>query len=278
MNSLRIITLVEDTAGGRGLLGEHGLAFWIECGGARILFDTGQGDVLRHNAQQLGVPLETVDSIVLSHGHYDHTGGLLDTLRASRSANVYAHPAALNPKYARNADGTSRPGGVSSMDEASILEWTDPLWTQEPTEIAPRVHLTGPIPRRTSYEDTGGDFFLDPQCDIADDLIDDQAAFIETPRGIVVVLGCAHAGVINTLQYIEQLTDRQPIHTVMGGMHLLHASPDRLDPTMTALGKMNISRFMPCHCTGMNAIVRLWNEFPSQCHSCLTGTTLVIDR
>lgn len=273
MSDLKITTLVEDTAGGRGLLGEHGLAFWIECDGKRILFDTGQGYVLTRNAEKFGIQLETMNAIVLSHGHYDHTEGLPEALGAARDVTVYAHPEAFEPKYAQNEDGTARDAGLCATDEATVRESANLIWVQGPMEIAKGVHLTGPIPRITSYEDTGGPFYLDPECTRPDDLVDDQAAFIETSRGTVVVLGCAHAGVINTLRYIQQLTAGHPIHTVMGGMHLLQASAERLDQTVSALRSMSVEHIMPCHCTGQEATAHLWMEFPGRCHPCRVGTT-----
>ena len=100
MNSGRITVLVENTAGGQGLLAEHGLSFWIEIGSRRILFDTGQSEILFHNAQVLGIDLGTVDAIVLSHGHYDHVGGLRRMLEMAPAVPVYLHPQALEPKFA----------------------------------------------------------------------------------------------------------------------------------------------------------------------------------
>ncbi len=268
----QITVLVENTAGARGLLGEHGLAFWIVLGDRHILMDTGQGQVLMGNARRLGVRLETADAIVLSHGHYDHTGGLGDALRMSRAVTVYAHPAGFETKYARNADGSARDVGMPRLDETMVRELADLVWTTEPTVVEHCLHLTGPVPRTTDFEDTGGAFFTDTACTQPDPLVDDQAAFIETPAGTVVILGCAHAGVINTLRYVRQLTDNRPIHTVMGGMHLVNASPQRIDRTVAELRRLDVQRLLPCHCTGFAAMARLWNEFPERCAACPVGT------
>src|SRR6056297_1248824 len=105
MNSLKITVLVENTAGKLGVLGEHGLSFLIETGGEKILFDTGQGLVLKHNLNRLDLSLTNVKTVALSHGHYDHTGGLADALSMMSTPAIYAHPSVIDPKFARNADG-----------------------------------------------------------------------------------------------------------------------------------------------------------------------------
>ena len=277
--TIRITTLVENTARGRDILAEHGLAFWIEAGPKRVLFDTGQGQVLAHNASKLGIPLQLTESIVLSHGHYDHTGGLKHALQASPTAKVYVHPAAFEPKYIRNSDGTAREIGMRFLDENKVREKSDELiWTKEPTEICPGLFVTGEIPRVTDFEDTGGAFFLDEQCQQPDPLIDDQAMFFDSPRGTVVLLGCAHSGVINTLQYIRRLTDNRPFHTIMGGMHLLSASEKRMDKTVSELRQLGVQRLLPAHCTGFAAILRLSNEFPGRCAPCSVGTVLELEE
>ena len=272
----RITVLVENTAGGRGLLGEHGLSFWIELNGKRFLFDTGQGHVLLNNARRLGIGLDHFDAIALSHGHYDHTGGLGEVLRSSRATTVYAHPAAFEAKYARNPDGSARDVGMPGLDEEMIRDMAELVLVEEPVKLCRGLHLTGPVPRTTDFEDTGGAFFKDRACVEPDPLVDDQAAFIETQASTVVILGCAHAGVINTLRHVQSLTGNRPVHTVIGGMHLLHASPERMDKTVDELRRLDVQRLLPCHCTGMAAVARLWQEFPGRCAACPVGTILEV--
>ncbi len=271
-----ITVLAENTAGGRGLLGEHGLSFWIEWDGKRILFDTGQGHVLLKNARQLGVDLRETDALALSHGHYDHTGGLRDALLHGPATTVYVHPAAFAAKYARNPDGSARSVAIPDLDEAALSELAEIHHVEGPTEIFNGLCLTGPVPRKTGFEDVGGDFFLDEECTEPDPIVDDQAAFVETPAGTIVILGCAHAGVINTLRYVQELTDGRGIHTVLGGMHLRHAGPERMDKTVDELRRLDVQRLLPCHCTGMAAVARLWQEFPGRCASCPVGSVVDI--
>jgi len=276
--TIRVTAVVENTAGARDMLTEHGLAFWIDTGSRRVLFDTGQGKVLRHNARRLGVRLELADAIVLSHGHYDHTGGLGQALRTAPRAKVYAHPAALRPKYARNDDGTARDLGIPSLDEETVRKQASELvWTRQPTEFCDGLFVTGEIPRVTAFEDTGGPFFLDRDCQHPDPLIDDQCVFFQCLQGTVVLLGCAHAGVVNTLRYVEQLTGNRPIHAVMGGMHLGGASRERMNHTILAFSEFDIRHLGPAHCTGMAATAELCTAFPERCFACRAGTTMAFE-
>ena len=278
MNNLKITVLAEDTANKRGLLAEHGLSFLIESGRNKFLFDTGQGLALRHNTEKLNVNLKTINAVVLSHGHYDHTGGLTFALNGMNCPRLYAHPEAFSLKYARNPDGSAREVGMTVGNKITAGELAKMVPVKEKTEIAEGLFLTGPVPRTTDFEDTGGAFFTDPDYQIPDDLPDDQALFAETKNGTAVILGCAHSGVINTLRYIQALTDNRPIHTLIGGMHLLSASPERMDQTVAELRRFNVQRLIPCHCTGLAATVRLWNELPGKCETCPVGTSFSIEK
>lgn len=270
---VRITVLVENTAEERGLLAEHGLALWIETGSQYVLFDTGQGGALIGNAFRLGAPLSLLDRVVLSHGHYDHTGGLANALRGNGSASIYAHPDALKPKYARNADGSAREIGMPDLSKQAVERHREHLvWTGRPSEVGEGLMVTGPVPRVTGFEDTGGPFFLDPACRTPDPLLDDQAVFFASEHGTVVLLGCAHAGVINTLRYIRELTDGRPIHAVLGGMHLVGASSRRLRSTIDELKRLNIACLGPAHCTGRAATAALCNALPEQYTACHVGT------
>jgi len=138
--------------------------------------------------------------------------------------------------------------------------------------------LTGEIPRATSFEDVGGAFFLDEAGTQPDPILDDQALFFDTREGLVVLLGCAHAGVVNTLNHIGRLRPGRRFHVVLGGMHLLTAGPERIICTVEALRALGVERLGPAHCTGAAATARLWSEFPNACTVCSVGSRFMFQR
>lgn len=271
----QITVLMDNTAGKKGLLGEHGLSFLIEVKGARVLFDTGPGEVLCHNASKLGIDLNDLDAVILSHGHYDHTGGIKDVLHPGPKRKVMVHPGAFGPKFSQNPDGSARDVGMPNLTRQRLHDWAQIFNVTAPVEVVRNLHLTGPIPRVTA-EDTGGAFFTDSNCTYPDQLTDDQAGFINTAQGVVVILGCAHAGVINTLRYVRKLTNGAGIHTVIGGMHLVNASDERLDQTVAELRSENVQRLLPCHCTGFLPSARLATEFATSFVPVKVGTVIDI--
>ncbi len=275
INNLTITQLVENRVGAPDLLAEHGVAFFIEADGDCLLFDTGQGLALRHNAEQLEIRMESVDAIILSHGHYDHAGGLVDALEMTGPAEIYLHPRALTAKFNRNG----REIGAAVTDEGKLTSLARGCtYTRAPTEIIPGIHVTGEIPRSHKIEDTGGPFYQDADCTRKDALPDDQALYIETPKGLVVLLGCGHSGVINTLEYIQQISGGKSIYAVLGGMHLLRAPMKRLAFTGDSLERMGIRYLAPNHCTGLEAVCYLKSRFPDAFHDSMTGTRHAFDN
>jgi 7,8-dihydropterin-6-yl-methyl-4-(beta-D-ribofuranosyl)aminobenzene 5'-phosphate synthase len=265
---MKITILAENTAFARDVRGEHGLAFWIDTDEHCLLFDTGQGLVLTDNAQALRVDLDAVDMIVLSHGHYDHTGALSAVLRqAEATVLVYAHPDALLPKYHRDKTNV-REIGMSTATRAAIVSGRchfNP--SRQSTEVALGIRTTGEIPRRHPEEAITEPFCRDPEGCEPDPLLDDQALFLETKQGTIVLLGCAHAGMINTLDHIQTLTGKKRIHAVMGGTHLRAATAERMHWTIRELRRFNIKLLVPMHCTGQKAVAALWSAFPNTCQT-----------
>ena len=247
---------------GDGLLAEHGLCLLVEIAGSRVLLDAGQTNVCLRNARQQGVDLSDVNAVVLSHGHYDHGGGLPASLDELGRLDVIAHPGAFASKYARRHGQQDRHIGLAySADDLSRRGATVRL-ESEAHEITDGLIATGPIPRVTHFEKNDPHFWVEAKGFWQlDQFEDEQALVARTPEGLVVVLGCAHAGVINTLRYAMKLTGDERIRAVVGGFHLASASLERVEATVAALRQMNVGQVVACHCTGFAARIRLHAAF-----------------
>ncbi|MBN8458680.1 MAG: MBL fold metallo-hydrolase [Verrucomicrobia bacterium] len=272
-----LTVLSENTVRGAGLLGEHGLAYWLDTGTHRVLFDTGQGMALLPNAARLGIDLGRADAIVLSHGHYDHVSGLPDALRAAPAASLWFHPAATQRKFIRGADGRARRISTDFMERADFGSNRVVRHVTRPEEIVPGIWATGEVPRINGFEDTGGPFFLDEALEKPDPIADDMALYLPDPGGLSVIFGCAHSGAVNTLDHIIGQTGKMPCDTLVGGLHLAAAGPERMDRTIAALGALAPRRMGFCHCTGVRAVHRMWREFPKACEDVHAGISLVLE-
>ena len=258
---IRITTLSENTAN-IGLIGEWGLSILIEADGLRILFDTGQSFSVTHNARALKVDLSNIDKLILSHGHFDHTGGLREVLSQTAGVDIIAHPDVLNPKFAVRDDTEMSIGSPFDRKELEDMSARFNL-TKEPVWITNNIVTTGEIPMVTDYEQVdSGMFIKDNESLQPDPLIDDLAMAIRTEFGLTVILGCAHRGMINIIRHLQELTGEERVYCVVGGTHLLNASNERLTKTVTDLRKTGIQRLGVSHCTGFNASCWLANEFP----------------
>ena len=260
--SLKITTLSENTAGLGSYLGEWGFSVLLETDGLSLLMDAGQSLSAAYNADLLGIDLGRVDKILLSHGHYDHTGGLVPVLRrVRREISVIAHPDIWQDKYA------SRKGPVKYIGipfQRAELESLGARFNlcREPVSIAEGVLTTGEVPMVTDFEKIEPYLLVKEAGELKPDaLLDDQALIITTGEGLVVMLGCAHRGVINTLYHARRLTGIERIHTVLGGCHLIDAADDRVRLTIAALKEMGVARLGVSHCTGLRASCMMAQAF-----------------
>jgi 7,8-dihydropterin-6-yl-methyl-4-(beta-D-ribofuranosyl)aminobenzene 5'-phosphate synthase len=262
---LKITTLVDNTVamGGNKLIGEHGLSFYLETPRRKILFDTGQNLALSHNAGVLGIDLRRVDTVVLSHGHYDHTGGLKNLLTLNTTFTLFAHPGVLGRKL-RFADKKYKDIGIPVDRTALETSGVTLKLNQNPAKIAAGIMTSGEIPLTTDFETVESGFFIERENTFSPDtLADDQALILETEKGLVVLLGCSHRGVINTLNHVLKVSGKDSIYAVIGGLHLGKASNEKLKKISDHLHKFNIEKIGLAHCTGTKALLAFSSEFGS---------------
>jgi 7,8-dihydropterin-6-yl-methyl-4-(beta-D-ribofuranosyl)aminobenzene 5'-phosphate synthase len=276
--SYRITILCDNSVGPlSGTLGEHGFAALVERGDWALLFDTGQGDTLLHNALRMNRDLHKVGKVALSHGHHDHTGGLLPLLRNCGGKEIFAHPGVFSRRYRVKDNGESIPIGIP-YDEAYLRALGGRFnLAAEFRKLAPGIFLTGEVPRRTPFEEGDTGLCCDDAGCAPDPLHDDQTLVLRTAHGLVLILGCCHAGLINTIEYARQMTGVDEIYAIIGGTHLGFCGAIQLDETVRALRTCAIKKISAGHCTGFAASARLFKEFPGHFQPAHVGYTLEIE-
>ena len=279
---LRITTLSENTAGMNentaglvNFLAEWGLSILVETDEVNILLDTGQSISAAYNADILGIDLSRIDRIVLSHGHFDHTGGLRHVLRKMRKrVEIIAHPDIWAAKYSRR-QGKDRYIGIPFLRQELEGLGASFNLTTKPVKITDNIMTTGEIPMVTDYEEIDPDLVVKEDTGWQPDkLLDDRALIINTEPGLIVILGCAHRGIINTLYYAQQLTGVKPIHTVLGGCHLFGASQEQVRSTIAALKELGVQKIGVSHCTGLPAAAIMAQEFGDKFFFNNAGTSI----
>ena len=201
------LTILVDNNAQEGLAAEHGFSLWVESDNKTILFDTGNKNAFTENVNLLGKDVSRVTDLVISHGHYDHTGGVEMVLQKAKGAEVFLHQGAFLPRYVKDAD-SARAIRVPENALKALDRFADTRvhWATRPLSLDDSIGVTGPIPRNNDIEDVGGDFYLDMECSRPDRIEDDLAMWIKTKNGVIVCVGCSHAGIINTLEAVRSIT------------------------------------------------------------------------
>lgn len=254
------LSVICENSVGRAIpaLGEHGFACLIERDATTVLVDCGQGFGIERNARVLGKDLRSLDAVVLSHGHYDHVGGLEQVLAYTGVIDIFAHPEIFVPRYSRS-EYALRFIGIPQRRELLETLGARFAWTPKFCEVAPGIHVTGQVQRRTTYEQ-GAPELVVPEADgtfTPDPFNDDMGIVVECKQGLAVILGCAHAGMINILLQVQEHFPTQKIHAVLGGTHLGPATSTQFDLTMRDLEQFDIQHIGVSHCTGQNRAAQI---------------------
>ena len=261
----RITIICENSVSVKGGIGEHGFAAFLETERGNYLFDTGGGEGLIPNLMQFDKDPLSIQKIFLSHGHQDHTGGLPSILELVGETEILAHPDLFTARYRiSRKEGRESKRFVGLKFQKPYLEGLGGKFVLEKyfREVTREMYLTGEVPRMTAFEKGDARLFVESQGQwVPDPFRDDQSLIMEGPQGLVLVLGCAHAGLINILRHAMEKTGSDRVSAIIGGTHLDFASPQQVEDTIAALKEYRVEKIGVSHCTGLKAAARLYTEF-----------------
>jgi len=275
---LRITTIIDNSTADSRVLGEWGLSVLVEAGSNTFLLDTGMSEATVRNADSLHLDLRNIEAIVLSHGHYDHTGGLQSVLQriGRHEVRIIAHPAVLDSKYGYNSKKkTYHYAGIPYRQD--LLEDLGGRFEfqREPVWLTEDIAASGEEPLSTNFESVADNLCLkEKDRFVQDPMADDQSLYIRTELGLIVILGCAHRGMINIITHARRLMDTERVYMVIGGTHLSRASEQQIDETIRALREMDIHWLGVSHCTGLEVSARLAGEFAGRFFFNSSGTVV----
>jgi 7,8-dihydropterin-6-yl-methyl-4-(beta-D-ribofuranosyl)aminobenzene 5'-phosphate synthase len=254
--------ILVDNQKGHQMAGEHGLSIFIESD-VNILFDSGQSDLFIRNARKMGLDLNSLSAIALSHGHDDHGNGL----KFLKGFKLFAHPLCFSRRYSKKDRSYS---GLSMCENEAKHSLMLQL-SKEPVWISRSIVFLGEIPRIIDFEAQNTDFIDEKGED--DYLLDDSAIAIKRPNGLILITGCSHSGICNIAAHAIKVTGSENIHTIIGGLHLLNYD-QKTRQTIDTLQKMKVKMVMPMHCTCNRSFLEFSNAFGSP--RVRTGDTLTI--
>lgn len=286
LSELRITVLAEDSVQYESpLLGQHGIALLLEArnaeGRRRFLVDVGQNSsALRHNIESLGIQFSTVDAIILTHCHYDHTQGTCEVLKwvGKQGVPVVAHPDSFRPHFV--TEPCLRHVGMMSNDSRSKIEDAGGvlLLTRDPLQLMPGLSTTGEVRKQTDFEEVGMSLKTIVADSVAGDEMLDDISVVACIRdqGLVIITGCSHAGIVNIVKHSIDLFGEKRICGIIGGFHLLNASEERVQKTVDALAQYNPQWISAGHCTGFKAQVALFRKLEDRFKPLQTGMTFTV--
>ncbi len=272
---MKITTLVEERTKIAGLKTEHGLSLLLQKDGDSWLFDTGQSGTVVENARNLGIDLGDLRGIILSHGHYDHTGGLYAVLEAAGPKKVYGHPDIFRPRY--SLDESGKPRSIGNPWSRSDLEriGADFSLSREWREIAPGILLSGEIPLSPEAVPAEPALTVREKLKYLPDLfVDEQFVLLESAGGLVMLNGCCHTGLIDSIRQIRFCRPGEKIRAIIGGLHLRSADTSGLEIIAAALEEINPELVAAGHCTGKGAEKVLAEKFGPRFQSLRSGLEL----
>jgi len=278
--AMRITILCENLVGKLVGSGEHGFSAFIETDKGNYLFDTGSGRSIVPNSLTLNKDLKSIRKIFLSHGHYDHTGGLSEVLKLKGKVDVHAHPHVFLDRIAvLKEEGREIKRFIGIHYKKSYLESLGAhfVFNTDFTEVEKGLFLTGEVPRQTNFEKADPRLFSEMDGAMTHDLfLDDQSFILDTEKGIVLIFGCAHSGMINIIHHVVNKMGKEKFHAILGGTHLDFLTPEQLEESINSLKRMEIGKIGVSHCTGMRAAFRLQQEFGDRFFYGCVGSVLEV--
>ena len=249
---MKIIVLVENNSRiDNYLLAEPALSLFLEIEDKKILFDCGYSNIFLENAKKLNINLSEITDIVLSHGHNDHTRGLCFWSLKNKSINLIAHPNIFDEKIGEDKVHYGCPVSENTLSENFNL-----ILTKTPYQLSENIYFLGEIPNNTS-------------CDI-----DDSALIYKTPKGLIIITGCSHSGIINIIKYAKKISGENKIYALFGGFHLVNKNNKQIIEIAEFLKQENIEKLYPCHCCNMNSKIILANH--CKIEEVCTGDTFIL--